>query len=85
MQNAYDVRAAPDQRFGQIMNLIKSAKNHVVPDSVKRGEDLGSVSDIDKDYGVSNLILDMAQLFKPLKQDDSPVVGVHTNIGGSMA
>lgn len=85
MQNGCDVRIAPDQRFAQIMNLIKSAKNHVVPDSVKRGEELGSVSDIDNDYGVSNLTLDMAQLFKPLnKQHNSPVVGVHTNIGGSM-
>jgi hypothetical protein len=85
MQNAGDVRTAPDQRMAQIMGLIRTAKNHVVPDSVKRGEDLGSVSDIDTDYGVSNLILDMAQLFKPLNQQhDSPVVGVHTNIVGSM-
>ena len=85
MQNGCDVRIAPDQRFAQIMNLMKSAKNHVVPDSAKRGEELGSVSDIDKDYGVTNLVLDMAQLFKPInKQHDSPVVGVHTNIGGSM-
>ena len=85
VQNACDVRAAPDQRFAQIMSLINSAKNHVVPDSVKRGEELGSVSDIDHDYGVANLVLDMAQLFKPLnKQHDSPVLGVHTNIGGSM-
>lgn len=85
MQNACDVRGPPDQRFGQIMSLIKTAMNHVVPDSVKRGEELGSVSDIDQDYGVANLVLDMAQLFKPLnKQHDSPVVGVHTNIGGGM-
>lgn len=85
MQNAGDVRAVPDQRFAQIMNLLKKAKDHVVPDSVQRGEELGSVSDIDRDYGISNLILDMAQLFKPLnKQHDSPVLGVHTNIGGSM-
>jgi hypothetical protein len=83
MQNGCDVRIAPDQRFAQIMNLIKSARNHVIPDSVKRGEELGSVSDIDNDYGVTNLTLDMAQLFKPLnRQHDSPVVGVHTNIGG---
>jgi hypothetical protein len=80
MQNGYDRRMPPDQRCTQIFTLLKSAKNHVVSDSAKRGEELGSVSDIDKDYGVTNLTLDMAKLFKPInKQIDSPVAGVHTH------
>jgi len=72
---------APDQRFTRVMNLLKVVKNWVVSDSQSRGEELGSVNDIDKDYGVTDLTLDMAQLFKPLnKKVDSPVAGVHTNL-----
>ncbi len=80
-----DWQTAPDQRFSQIMNLLKSVKTWVVSDSTQRGEGLGSVSDIDKDYGVTDLTLDMAQLFKPInKQINSPVPGVHTNIGNGL-
>lgn len=80
-----DWQIAPDQRFSQIMSILKSVRTWVVTDSGKRGEELGSVSDIDADFGVSNLTLDMAKLFKPInKQLDSPVPGVHTNIGGGM-
>lgn len=77
---------APDQRFTQVMHLLKSVKSWVVSDSAKRGEELGSVADIDKDYGVMDLTLDMAQLFKPInKQIDSPVAGLHTTMGSNMA
>jgi hypothetical protein len=77
-----DWQMAPDQRFSQVINLLKSVKTWVVSDSAKRGEELGSVSDIGSDYGVTDLTLDMAQLFRPInKQIDSPVPGVHTNIG----
>jgi hypothetical protein len=70
---------APEQRFSQVMHLLKYVKNWVVSDSAKRGEELGSVSDIDNDYGTRDLTLDMSQLFKPInKQIDSPVAGVHT-------
>jgi Fungal specific transcription factor domain len=77
-----DWQIAPDQRFAQVINLLKSVRTWVVSDSAKRGEELGSVSDIGSDYGVTDLTLDMAQLFRPInKQIDSPVPGVHTNIG----
>jgi len=82
-----DWQMAPDQRFSQVMNFLKSVKTWVVSDSAKRGEELGSVSDIDKDYGVNDLTLDMAQLFKPInKALDSPrtLAGVHTNIGNGL-
>ncbi len=79
---AMDWQMAPDQRFSQVINLLKSVKTWVVSDSAKRGEELGSVSDIGSGYGVTDLTLDMAQLFRPInKQIDSPVQGVHTNIG----
>jgi len=62
---------------------MQYVKQWVVSDSAKRGEELGSVGDIDPAYAVSDLTLDMAQLFKPInKMIDSPVAGVHTNIGG---
>jgi hypothetical protein len=77
-----DWKIAPDQRFAQVINLLKSVKSWVVSDSAKRGEELGSVSDICSDFGVTDLTLDMAQLFRPInKQIDSPVQGVHTSIG----
>lgn len=70
---------APDQRFSQIMHLLKYVKGWVHSDSAKRGEELGSVNDIDSDFGVRDLTLDMSQLFKSInKQVDSPVMGVHT-------
>lgn len=82
LKNRMDWHMAPDQRLTYVMNILKSVKTWVMSDSAKKGEELGSVSDIDQDYGVSDLTLDMAQLFKPInKQIDSPVAGVHTNIG----
>ncbi|OTA97295.1 hypothetical protein M434DRAFT_392009 [Hypoxylon sp. CO27-5] len=61
-----DLQLSPDDRFRQVIQLLKSVKAWVMPDGASRGEELGSVSDIDNDYGVNNLTLDMAQLFKPL-------------------
>lgn len=80
-----DWHMAPDQRLTFVMHLLKSAKIYVVPDSAKRGEGLGSVNDIDQNYGVSDLTLDMAHLFKPIdKELNSPIPGIHTNIGTGM-
>lgn len=61
-----DLQMAPDNRFRQVIQLVKTVKSWVMTDGASRGEELGSVSDIDNDYGVTNLTLDMAQLFKPL-------------------
>ena len=80
-----DWHMAPDQRLTSVMHLLKSAKIYVVPDSAKRGEGLGSVNDIDQNYGVSDLTLDMAHLFKPINKDlNSPIPGIHTNISTGM-
>ncbi len=76
-----DWQMAPDQRFSQVMNILKLVRNWVASDSAKRGATLGSMSDIDKDYGVTDLTLDMAQLFKPInKATDSPIMGVQLSI-----
>jgi len=81
---ALDWQMAPDQRFTQVINILKMVKSWVVSDTSKRGEELGSVGDIDKDYGVTDLTLDMAQLFRPMnKQIDSPVPGVQTTLNSA--
>jgi hypothetical protein len=85
MKTGLDWQMAPDQRFTHVIHLLKSVKSWVVSDSAKRGEELGSVGDIDQAYGVTDLTLNMSQLFKPInKQVDSNIAGVHTNIGGGM-
>ncbi|KAG9230787.1 fungal-specific transcription factor domain-containing protein [Amylocarpus encephaloides] len=77
-----DWHMAPDQRFSQVINLLKYVKTYVSSDAAKRGEELGSVSEIDSDFGSSDLTLDMSQLFKPVnKQIHSAVMGVHTGSG----
>jgi hypothetical protein len=85
LKNKWDSQMAPDQRLSYVFHILKQLKAWVATDSANRGEELGSVNDIDQGYGVSNLTLDMAQLFKPIdKQTDSPVQGVHTNLGSNM-
>ncbi|KAI0020567.1 hypothetical protein F4780DRAFT_770674 [Xylariomycetidae sp. FL0641] len=74
-----DLQLGPDQRFMQVIHLVKSVKAWVLSDGASRGEELGSVGDIDKDYGLSNLTLDMARLFKPLPAVvDSSVMPIKT-------
>ncbi|EHL02746.1 putative Zinc finger protein [Glarea lozoyensis 74030] len=73
---------APDQRFTQVMHLLRYVQSFVASDSAERGEEPGSVNDVDQEFGVRDLTLDMSQLFKPInKQIDSPVMGVHTGSG----
>ncbi|KAJ9131580.1 C2H2 transcription factor [Pleurostoma richardsiae] len=61
-----DLQMAPDQRFMRVIHLLKSVKSWVISDGVSRGEGLGSVGEIDQDFGAANLTLDMARLFTPL-------------------
>ena len=63
-----DIQNPPDQRFTQVIHLLKSVKQWVQSDGAQRGEELalGSVGDIDQGYGLSDLTLDFVQLFQPL-------------------
>lgn len=63
-----EANAAPDQRFSYIMQLLQVVKKWVMTDSAQRGELLGSASEIDVNYGLTDLTLDMSQLFKPMKE-----------------
>lgn len=64
----FDLQLAPDQRFSYIMQLLQVVKQWVLTDSAQRGELLGSASEIDTNYGVTDLTLDMSQLFIPINQ-----------------
>ncbi|CAK7230397.1 hypothetical protein SEUCBS140593_007575 [Sporothrix eucalyptigena] len=55
-----------DQRFCQVIHLLKSLKSWVMSDGAKRGEELGSIGDIDSGYGSMDLTLDFVNLFTPL-------------------
>jgi len=61
-----DLQMAPDQRFAYVIHLLKSVKQWVLTDGASRGEELGSVGDIDASYGAKDVTLDMTQLFRPL-------------------
>ncbi|KXL43364.1 MAG: hypothetical protein FE78DRAFT_125959, partial [Acidomyces sp. 'richmondensis'] len=78
-QRAADWTAPPDARFKQVMALLKRIKSFVVGDGEPKGHDIGSVGDIDDQYGLDDLTLDMKLLFKPLNaQLDSPAVGLQS-------
>lgn len=75
-----DPQMAPDQRFSYVMQLLQGVKKWVAQDSAQRGELLGSASEIENSYGVSNLTLDMSQLFKPIGQHQkSPALASNGN------
>ena len=57
-QRPGDWAAPADVRFKQVMALLKRIKGYVVGDSDTRGQDIGSVGDIDDQYGMDNLTLD---------------------------
>ncbi|KAI5366089.1 hypothetical protein Slin14017_G037290 [Septoria linicola] len=78
-QQASDFTLPADMRFKRVMALLKRIKSMVVGDNETKGQDIGSVGDIDDQYGLDNLTLDMKLLFKPYNsQLDSPVAGVQT-------
>ena len=77
---ASDWQAAPDSRFSQVISWLKQVRRWVASDNAQRGEEIGSVGDIDESYGVENLTLDMKLLFKPFNQQfDSPLSDIPTN------
>lgn len=77
-----DLQTPPDQRFTQVIHLLKSVKSWVMSDGASRGEELGSIGEIDQNYGVQNLTLDMVNLFKPVPTvvESADIPSVHTDI-----
>ncbi|OAA54818.1 Transcription factor [Niveomyces insectorum RCEF 264] len=61
-----DLHLPADHRFCQVIYILKSLKTWVMSDGAARGEELGSIGDIDQDYGSMDLTLDFANLFAPM-------------------
>ncbi|KAF7559663.1 hypothetical protein G7046_g4497 [Stylonectria norvegica] len=84
-----ELQMGPDVRFMQVMQLLKSVRSWVMSDGASRGEELGSVGQIDDQYGAMDLTLDMAKLFTPLPEvvEDAGTPSVKTDIdtmGGNL-
>ena len=67
-----DWQAPPDSRFLQVLALLKQAKTYVPRPNTPQNEETGLVGDIDEQYGVADLTLDMKLLFTPLAPDYHP-------------
>ncbi|MCJ1370579.1 hypothetical protein MMC20_001792 [Loxospora ochrophaea] len=59
-------RTPPDSRFVHVLHLLKQVRAWVASENAVRGEEIGSVSEIDDSYGMEGLTLDMKLLFTPL-------------------
>lgn len=79
-----DLELPAEQRFMQVISLLKSVKSWVKTDGASRGEEMGSVSDIDVSYGLDDLNLDMAKVFRPMPRvvETAAAVGLSTNADG---
>ncbi|KAK3672105.1 hypothetical protein LTR78_008076 [Recurvomyces mirabilis] len=79
-QSPRDWTLEADKRFQQVMSLLKRIKGFVLGDNETKGHDIGSVGDIDDQYGLDDLTLDMKLLFKPYNSlVDSPIAGIRTH------
>jgi hypothetical protein len=61
-----DWRLAPDTRFRQVISGLGQVREWSKTDGAQRGEEPGSICDIDIEYGTELLELSMAKLFRPL-------------------
>lgn len=62
----HDWKLPADVRFRQFLRGLKAAREWSLSDGAKRGEEPGSVADIDPTYESEELDLDMRKLFRPL-------------------
>lgn len=61
----------PDTRCMQLFSFLKQVRSFVESENASRGDDIGSVGDIDESYGITDLTLDMKLLFTPLTPEYS--------------
>ncbi|WPG99832.1 Hypothetical protein R9X50_00265200 [Acrodontium crateriforme] len=79
-QRANDWIAPAEVRFLQIISLLKRIKGFVVGDNETKGQEIGSVGDIDDQYGVNGPTVDMKLFFKPYNSHiDRHVASVRTH------
>jgi Fungal specific transcription factor domain len=68
---AIDSQIPADHRFTFVMQKLKAIRNYVKNDAHAHGKGIGSVADIQEEYGVEDLTLDMKLLFAPLELNDT--------------
>lgn len=59
-----DLDLAPDQRLVLVFEILKGVRSWVASDAFARGEELGSIGEIDDQFAITDL--DLTKLFKPL-------------------
>lgn len=68
---AIDSQIPADHRFTFVMQKLKAIRNYVKNEAYQHGKGIGSVADIQEEYGVEDLTLDMKLLFAPLELNDT--------------
>jgi len=63
-----DWQLPADVRFRQLMRSLQKVRQWSLSDGARRGEEPGSVADIDPKYDNEELELDMRKLFKPITE-----------------
>ncbi|KAH7149995.1 fungal-specific transcription factor domain-containing protein [Dactylonectria estremocensis] len=63
-----ELQMPSDARFMQVIQLLKSVRAWVMSDGASRGEELGSIGEIDDHFGAMDLTLEMTKMFTPLPQ-----------------
>jgi len=61
-----DWQLPADTKFRHVFNGLRQVREWSKSEGAQRGEEPGSVSDIDDRYGSETLELDMTKLFRPL-------------------
>lgn len=80
-----DLYLPSEQRFTQVISLLKSVKSWVKTDGAARGEEMGSVGDIDNDYGLDGLTLDIAKVFRPMPRVVESAAAIKLPLGDDHA
>lgn len=62
--NREDLELAPDQRLVMVFEILKGVRSWVTSDAFARGEELGSIGEIDDQFAITDL--DLTKLFKPV-------------------
>lgn len=78
-----DLGLPAEQRFMQVINLVKSVKSWVKTDGASRGEVMGSVGEIDQDYGLTDLTLEFNKVFRPLPRAVESTASIKLEAGGA--
>jgi hypothetical protein len=74
-----DLEMAPDQRLVLVFEILKGVRSWVTSDAYSRGEELGSIGEIDDQFAITDL--DLTKLFKPIPSrvgEDTGTPSVHT-------